>query len=394
VEVFPVANHFNKDTNVSILDNNSEKRIVIKVIGVGGGGNNSINRMIDDGIKGVEFIAVNTDFQVLTDSKANTVLQIGAKITGGLGAGGIPDIGMKAAEESIDDIERALVGANMVFVTCGMGGGTGTGASPVIASVAKKMGILTVGVVTKPFVFELKKRMKNALIGIEELKKYVDTLIVIPNEKILEIIDEETTNEDAFKKADEVLSQGVQGISDIIINKGYINSDFADLVTIMKDKGIAHLGVGRGKGKNKMTEAVEHAIKSPLLETSIDGAKSLLVVIGGSRSLTMNETRQMSTSISNYADEDCEFIFGLSIDESLNDDEVVITVIATGIDDDGAQGVGLRPLERKSEDNEPSLVLPLKNKRPEVVPLKNISESIPDDEAEFIFPFPKKKDNR
>ncbi len=384
-----MANLADRDGRVSILDSNSERKIVIKVVGVGGGGNNAVNRMIDDGVKGVDFIAVNTDFQVLTDSKADTVLQIGVKLTGGLGAGGIPEVGMKAAEESVEEIERALAGANMVFITCGMGGGTGTGASPVIASVAKRLGILTVGVVTKPFAFELKKRMKNALLGIEELRKYVDTLIVIPNEKLLEIIGEETTNEEALKKADEVLSQGVQGISDIIVSKGLINSDFADLVTIMKDKGIAHLGVGRASGKNKITAAAEQATKSPLLETSINGATGILVVICGSKSMTMNETRQMSEYITNFAHDDAEIIFGLSINETL-EDEVVVTVIATGIEDSQPRVTPSKPLEELGRTGEPSIKIPLRQK-PEVVPLKSIKDSIDDDEtSQLIFPFPRR----
>ena len=382
-----------RENSVTIIDNNYDKRMNIKVIGVGGGGNNAINRMISDGIKDVDFIAVNTDYQVLSKSQAGILLQIGEKLTGGLGAGGVPEIGLKAAQESSEDIERALAGANMVFITAGMGGGTGTGAAPIIAQIARKLGILTVGVVTKPFHFELDKRMKNALLGIDELKKHVDSLIVIPNEKLLEIIGEEATHKEAFNKADEVLRHGVQGISDIIVHEGLINSDFADLVTIMKNKGVAHMGVGRASGKNKVTMAADLATKSPLLETSIDGATGMLVVINGSDTLTMSDIKKTMELVTNFADKSADVIFGLSVDEKL-DDEVIVTVIATGIE---SFGNNLSPdTEERSPhigDSQPSqsqrIKIPLKAK-PEVVPLKNISESVDDDDKELKFPFPSK----
>ncbi|MDR2902962.1 MAG: cell division protein FtsZ, partial [Clostridiales bacterium] len=266
---------------IDIDTNKFDKSHVIKVVGVGGGGNNAVNRMIDDNVEFIEYIAVNTDFQVLKLSKAPQVIQLGEKLTRGLGAGGNPEVGRKAAEETREEIAQILNGADIVFITSGMGGGTGTGAAPVIAGIAKEMGILTVGVVTKPFPFEGNRRMKNALNGIDELKNNVDTLIVIPNQKLLEVISKETTALDAFKKADEVLRQGVQGIADLILNPCIINLDFADIRTIMSDKGLAHMGVGRSSGRNKIETAVEMAIKSPLLETSIDGAENVLISIAG-----------------------------------------------------------------------------------------------------------------
>ncbi|MBR6281969.1 MAG: cell division protein FtsZ, partial [Lachnospiraceae bacterium] len=257
----------------------------IIVIGVGGGGNNAINRMIDENIGGVEFIGINTDKQALTLCKAPTLLQIGDKLTKGLGAGAKPEIGQKAAEENAEDISAAIKGADMVFVTCGMGGGTGTGAAPVVAQIAKEQGILTVGVVTKPFKFEAKTRMNNALAGIENLKEYVDTLIVIPNDRLLELVDRRTSIEDSLKKADEVLQQSVQGITDLINVPGLINLDFADIQTVMRDKGMAHIGIGSAKGDDKAMEAVQQAVSSPLLETTINGASDVIVNISGDISL-------------------------------------------------------------------------------------------------------------
>ncbi len=302
----------------------------IIVIGVGGGGNNAVDRMIDDSVDGIEFISVNTDRQALGRSKASIKIQLGDKLTRGLGAGGNPEIGMKAAQESKDELTQSLNGANMVFVTAGMGGGTGTGAAPVIAGIARDMGILTVGVVTKPFNFEGKKRMRNATEGIEELKKNVDTLVVIPNQKLMDVIDKDTSLVDAFKKADEVLRQGVTGISDLISKPGMVNVDFADVKTVMSGKGIAHMGVGRASGKNKTEAAAEMAIKSPLLETSIDGAKSVLINFSGDLSLGLLETENAANLIGETLDPDAEIIFGTSINEDLKD-EVIVTVVATGL---------------------------------------------------------------
>ncbi|MDR1066180.1 MAG: cell division protein FtsZ, partial [Clostridiales bacterium] len=284
----------------------------LKVIGVGGGGNNAVDRMIADNVESIDFISVNTDHQALDRSKAPTRIQLGSKLTRGLGAGGNPEVGQKAAEETRDEIKDAIEGADMLFITAGMGGGTGTGAAPIIASVAHEMGILTVGVVTKPFAFEGKPRMRNAINGITELKKYVDTLVVIPNQKLLEIIDKTTSIIDAFKKADEVLRQGVQGISDLISKPGMINLDFADVHTVMSQKGIAHMGVGRASGKNTTETAAEIAIKSPLLETSIEGATSVLISIAGDSSLGLFDTDVAATIIGSAIDPDAEIIFGTS----------------------------------------------------------------------------------
>jgi len=302
----------------------------IKVIGVGGGGNNAVNRMIEDKVEFIDFISVNTDHQVLELNKASTRIQLGEKLTRGLGAGGDPKVGKGAAEESSDEISQSITDSDMVFVTAGMGGGTGTGAAPVIAGIAKDLGILTVGVVTKPFNFEGKKRMRNALEGIEALKKNVDTLIVIPNHKLLDIIEKDTSIQDAFKKADEILRQGVEGISSLISKPGVINLDFADVRTTMINKGVAHMGVGRATGKNRTELAAKMAINSPLLETSMKGAKNILISITGSSDLGLNETALATEIISEDADDDAEIILGTSVNEDLQD-EVIITVIATGI---------------------------------------------------------------
>ena len=270
---------------LEIMSNEAESSAKIIVIGVGGAGNNAVNRMVEEAIGGVEFVGVNTDKQALTLCKAPTVLQIGEKITKGLGAGAQPEVGQKAAEESIEEVKQLMEGADMVFVTCGMGGGTGTGAAPVIAAAAKEMGILTVGVVTKPFRFEARTRMNNALAGIENLKKAVDTLIVIPNDKLLEVVDRRTTMPEALKKADEVLQQAVQGITDLINLPALINLDFADVQTVMTDKGIAHIGIGEARGDDKAMEAVQQAVSSPLLETTIKGATHVIINISGDISL-------------------------------------------------------------------------------------------------------------
>lgn len=311
---------------------NEERTAQIKVIGIGGGGSNAVNRMIDSGMKGISFIAINTDKQALSSSKAETKIQIGEKLTKGLGAGANPEVGQKAAEENIDDLAKFIAGSDMVFITAGMGGGTGTGAAPVIAKAAKDQGILTVGVVTKPFTFEGKKRREHAELGIKFLKKYVDSLVVVPNDKLLQIAEKNTTMLEAFNMADEVLKQGVQGISDLIAEAGLINLDFADVKTVMNDRGIAHMGVGRGRGEHRVQEAVKQAIESPLLETSINGAKAILLNIMGGYDLGMLEVNEAADQIEKAADKEAIVIFGASVREELHD-EIVITVIATGFED-------------------------------------------------------------
>jgi cell division protein FtsZ len=313
------------------FDIEEEHGAQIKVIGVGGGGNNAVNRMIEFGVKGVEFISINTDKQALYMSQANQKIQIGEKITKGLGAGANPDIGQKAAEESRDEIAQAVKGADMVFVTAGMGGGTGTGAAPVVAQITKEMGILTVGVVTKPFAFEGRQRMVNAEKGLAELKGYVDTLVVIPNDRLLQVAEKKTSMLDAFKIADDILRQGVQGISDLIAVPGLVNLDFADVKTIMREKGLAHMGIGRGTGENRAVEAARQAIQSPLLETTIEGAKGVLLNITGSKNLGLFEVNEAAELVAEAADEEANIIFGAVIDDGLQD-EVRITVIATGFE--------------------------------------------------------------
>ena len=303
----------------------------IKVIGAGGGGNNAVNRMVEAQLQGVEFIAVNTDKQALHTSKAEHKIQIGEKLTRGLGAGANPEVGKKAAEESKDEIIKVLEGADMVFVTAGMGGGTGTGAAPVIAQLAKEMGILTVGVVTKPFVFEGKVRMKNAENGIAELKSKVDTLITIPNDRLLQIVQKNTSMLDAFSMADDVLKQGIQSISDLIAVSGLVNLDFADVKAIMKDRGNALIGIGVGSGENRATDAAKQAVSSPLLETSINGATDAIINVTGGASLTLFEVEEAAEVIRTAANTDINTIFGAVINENLND-EVIVTVIATGFE--------------------------------------------------------------
>lgn len=304
----------------------------IKVIGVGGGGNNAVNRMIDAGIKNVEFIAVNTDKQALINSKASQKIQIGDKITRGKGAGSNPEVGKKSAEESFSEIEQAIKEADMVFVTAGMGGGTGTGAAPVVASVAKEMGILTVGIVTKPFGFEGKRRMAQAEEGINELRDSVDTIVVIPNDRLLTVSTAKTSLKDAFMMADETLRQGVQGISDLISQSGDINVDFADVTTIMKNAGYAHMGIGRAKGETRAELATREAMDSPMLETKIDGARGLLLNITGGADLSLFEYNAAAEIVQSYADPEANIIVGMSFDENLVD-EIVVTIIATGFHD-------------------------------------------------------------
>ncbi|KJS83847.1 MAG: cell division protein FtsZ [Peptococcaceae bacterium BICA1-8] len=303
----------------------------IKVIGVGGGGSNAINRMIAAGLKGVEFIAVNTDAQALYLSQAEVKIQIGTKLTRGLGAGANPEIGKNAAEESRDELLKALKGADMVFVTAGMGGGTGTGAAPIVAEVAKEIGALTVGVVTKPFTFEGKKRSQQAQTGANNLKEKVDTLITIPNDRLLQVVDKNTSINEAFRIADDVLRQGVQGISDLIAVPGLINLDFADVKTIMHDTGSALMGIGTAKGENRAVTAARNAISSPLLETSIEGAKGVLLNITGGAGLSLFEVNEAAEIIADAADPEANIIFGAVIDENLQD-EIRVTVIATGFD--------------------------------------------------------------
>ncbi|WP_129726873.1 cell division protein FtsZ [Ectobacillus funiculus] len=314
------------------FDTTQESMANIKVIGVGGGGNNAVNRMIEHGVQGVDFIAVNTDAQALNLSKAEIRMQIGGKLTRGLGAGANPEVGKKAAEESKEQIQEALRGADMVFVTAGMGGGTGTGAAPVIAQVAKELGALTVGVVTRPFTFEGRKRATQAAAGIAALKENVDTLIVIPNDRLLEIVDKNTPMLEAFREADNVLRQGVQGISDLIAVPGLINLDFADVKTIMSNKGSALMGIGVGTGESRAAEAAKRAISSPLLETSIDGAQGVLMNITGGTNLSLYEVQEAADIVASASDLEVNMIFGSVINENLKD-EIVVTVIATGFDD-------------------------------------------------------------
>lgn len=315
---------------LEIKSNESESSAKIIVVGVGGAGNNAVNRMVEENISGVQFIGVNTDGQALQLCKAPTAIQIGEKLTKGLGAGAQPEIGEKAAEENIEELTQAIKGADMVFVTCGMGGGTGTGAAPVIAKISKELGILTVGVVTKPFKFEARTRMANALSGIEKLKQNVDTLIVIPNDKLLEIVDRRTTMPDALKKADEVLQQAVQGITDLINRPGLINLDFADVQTVMTNKGVAHIGIGTATGDDKAVEAVQQAVTSPLLETTIEGATHVIINISGDVGLT--EASEAAGYVQDLAGENANIIFGVMYDETCTD-TATITVIATGLDD-------------------------------------------------------------
>lgn len=304
----------------------------IKVIGVGGGGNNAVNRMIESGVKGVDFIVANTDLQVLNTSQAPIKIQIGANLTEGQGAGGNPEKGKNSALESKEEIKAALDGADMVFVTCGMGGGTGTGAAPIVASIAQELGALTVGIVTKPFGWEGRKRMEQALSGIEELKKYVDTLIVIPNDRLRDIIDKSTPLLESFKEVDNVLRRGVQSISDLIAVAGLINLDFADVRSVMEKRGNALIGIGIGVGENRATEAAQQAVASPLLETSISGATDAIINVTGGTNLTLFEVEEAAEVIRTSANTDINTIFGAVINENLTD-EIIVTVIATGFED-------------------------------------------------------------
>ena len=339
---------------LEIRTSDAESGAKILVVGVGGAGNNAVNRMIDESISGVDFIGVNTDKQALSLCKAPKLLQIGEKLTKGLGAGAKPEIGEKAAEESYDELQNALQSYNMVFVTCGMGGGTGTGAAPVVAKIAKDMGILTVGVVTKPFRFEARARMTNAIAGIEKLKGNVDTLIVIPNDKLLEIVDRRTTMPEALKKADEVLQQAVQGITDLINVPAVINLDFADVQTVMRGKGVAHIGIGCGKGDNKALDAAQQAVSSPLLETTIAGASHVIINVSGD--IGLFDANDAAEYIRELAGEEANIIFGAKYDDS-KPDEVVITVIATGLHSVGGTASKLKSrLEGKVDRYEAPVV--------------------------------------
>ncbi|MFC5712235.1 cell division protein FtsZ [Thalassorhabdus alkalitolerans] len=338
----------------------------IKVIGVGGGGSNAVNRMIENGLQGVEFIAVNTDAQALQLSKAETKLQLGGKLTRGLGAGANPEIGKKAAEESKEQLEEALTGADMVFITAGMGGGTGTGAAPVIAEVAKEIGALTVGVVTRPFTFEGRKRSGQAAGGIGALKEKVDTLIVIPNDRLLEIVDKNTPMLEAFREADNVLRQGVQGISDLIAVPGLINLDFADVKTIMNERGSALMGIGIATGENRAAEAAKKAISSPLLETSVDGAQGVLMNITGGTNLSLFEVHEAAEIVSDASDPEVNMIFGSVINENLKD-EIVVTVIATGFEEADESQPSKSPSRGTGLNNRPqqsASYSPANNSRP------------------------------
>ncbi|MEW5921825.1 MAG: cell division protein FtsZ [Bacillota bacterium] len=329
----------------------------IKVIGVGGGGSNAVNRMIEAGLKGVDFIAVNTDGQALELSKARTKLQIGSKLAKGLGSGGNPEIGRQAAEESSMEIQKVLDGADMIFITAGMGGGTGTGGAPIIADVAKKMGALTVGVVTRPFSFEGRRRMQQAEKGIALLKEKVDTLIVIPNDKLLQVVDKRTPLLEAFRIADDVLRQGVQGISDLIAVPGLINLDFADVKTIMEETGTALMGVGEASGENSAVEAAKSAIFSPLLETSIEGARGILINVTGGPNMSLFEINEAAETIKDVAHEDANIIFGAVIDESYND-QARVTVIATGFDKKIAPQLKKEEISERSGFDETDIDIP------------------------------------
>ncbi len=356
----------------------------IKVIGVGGGGNNAVNRMIEANLQGVQFIAINTDKQALQTSKAEYKIQIGEKLTRGLGAGANPEIGKKAAEESRDDIFQALQGADMVFITAGMGGGTGTGAAPIVAEIAKEMGILTVGVVTKPFTFEGKRRANHAEMGIEELKGCVDTLVSIPNDRLLQVVERRTSIVEAFKVADDVLRQGVQGISDTITVPGLVNLDFADVKAIMFERGMAHMGIGRASGENRAIDAARQAVHSPLLDTSINGLKGVLFNVTGGPNMGLHEVTEAAEIISEAADEDANIIFGAVIDESIKD-EIRITVIATGFNDNSFDDIF------SSEESEPIEEAPVVEQKVEEVEKteEKVEEVTPEKQGEaedFVIP--------
>ena len=330
---------------------NNEGKAKIIVVGVGGGGCNAVNRMIEADLKNVNFIAINTDKQDLDVCKAEAKIQIGEKLTKGLGAGGNPEVGQRSAEENIEDITRHISGADMVFVTAGMGGGTGTGAAPIIAKVAKDMGILTVGVVTRPFTFEGRRRSEHAEMGIKFLKKFVDSIVIVPNDKLLDIAEPNPSMVDALKMADEILKQGVQSITELIGDNSLINADFADVQTVMRDRGVAHMGIGVGKGENKVQDAVKNAVESPLLETTVAGAKAILLNIAGGYEMGMLDVNEAANQIQNVADKDAIIIFGTSVKEELKD-EMKITVIATGFENQPGNYSDVRKFDEEGDDTE------------------------------------------
>ena len=330
---------------------NNEGKAKIIVVGVGGGGCNAVNRMIEADLKNVNFIAINTDKQDLDVCKAEAKIQIGEKLTKGLGAGGNPEVGQRSAEENIEDITRHISGADMVFVTAGMGGGTGTGAAPIIAKVAKDMGIRTVGVVTRPFTFEGRRRSEHAEMGIKFLKKFVDSIVIVPNDKLLDIAEPNTSMVDALKMADEILKQGVQSITELIGDNSLINADFADVQTVMRDRGVAHMGIGVGKGENKVQDAVKNAVESPLLETTVAGAKAILLNIAGGYEMGMLDVNEAANQIQNVADKDAIIIFGTSVKEELKD-EMKITVIATGFENQPGNYSDVRKFDEEGDDTE------------------------------------------
>jgi len=360
---------------LEIKANETNTAAKIIVVGIGGGGNNAVNRMIEGNLEGVDFVAINTDSQALQASKAPIKIQIGEKLTRGLGAGAKPEIGLKAAEESRDELADMIKDADMVFITAGMGGGTGTGAAPVVASIARELDILTVGVVTKPFIFEGKARMANAMIGIDELKRFVDTLIVIPNQKLLSVIDRRTTMRDAFKKADEVLQQGVQGISDLIYTPGIINLDFADVATVMSNKGVAHIGVGHAHGENKAEDAAKLAISSPLLETTMAGARHMLINISGDSNMSMFDANDAIQLIQEAAGNNANVIYGQSIDDTL-EDQIIVTVIATGFEETDEESIAVVPEQAKETTIEEKVAEAEKSEEVDTVTTKESDETV------------------
>ena len=373
-----------------VPDNRAENVVTIKVVGVGGAGNNVVNRMVESGTKGVEFIAVNTDKQALNKSNADVSVQIGEKLTHGQGAGSDPEIGKRSAEESRNNISKCLEDSDMVFITAGMGGGTGTGAAPTVAETAKEAGILTVGVVTKPFTWEGKRRMLQAERGIEALKAHVDSLIVIPNDRLKYATDQKVTFANAFEIADDVLRQAVVSISDLIKNTGLINLDFADVTTIMKDAGYAHMGVGTAVGKNKAEEAARAAIESPLLETSINGARGVLINITGAYDMGLEEVEAAASLVQEAAHPDANIIFGTTFDESY-EDQIRVTVIATGFEDKNGSGVEARPetLYSSAKEQAAATAAPAQTQAPSPAPAAPVQESSPeqaeDDPFDSIF---------
>ncbi|MGI6258049.1 MAG: cell division protein FtsZ [Anaerovoracaceae bacterium] len=355
---------------------NEEGKAKIIVVGVGGAGCNAINRMIDSEVMGITYLAVNTDKQALSTCKAENKLQIGEKMTKGLGAGGNPEVGQKSAEENMEDIARYVNGSEMVFVTAGMGGGTGTGAAPIVAKVAKDLGILTVGVVTKPFTFEGRKRGEHGELGIQYLKKFVDAIVVVPNDKLLQISDNTTTFLDAFSMADEVLKQGVSGITDLISKEGMINLDFADVQTVMRNRGIAHMGIGKGSGENKVKDAVTTAIESPLLETTVAGAKAIILNVTGGYDMGMLDVTEAAQQIQSVADKDAFMIFGTSVNENMQD-EMHITIIATGFENERsnyAEESKFGKEETVDAEPAPENTVPRETKEQEFVDRKSLSE--------------------